>query len=64
VISVRLAHYPGLVIPALLSPLYWVFMSIAAIRAFAQLITAPSFWEKTLHGLDRAMGPSVGGPSR
>jgi cellulose synthase/poly-beta-1,6-N-acetylglucosamine synthase-like glycosyltransferase len=64
VISVRLAHYPGLVIPALLSPLYWVFMSIAAIRAFAQLITAPSFWEKTLHGLDRAMGPSVAGPSR
>jgi cellulose synthase/poly-beta-1,6-N-acetylglucosamine synthase-like glycosyltransferase len=64
VISVRLAAYPGLVIPALLSPLYWVFMSIAAIRAFAQLITAPSFWEKTMHGLDRATGPSVVGPSR
>jgi cellulose synthase/poly-beta-1,6-N-acetylglucosamine synthase-like glycosyltransferase len=62
VISVRLAHYPGLVIPALLSPLYWVFMSIAAIRAFAQLITAPSFWEKTTHGLDRARGPAVSEP--
>jgi cellulose synthase/poly-beta-1,6-N-acetylglucosamine synthase-like glycosyltransferase len=53
-ISVRLADYPGLVVPALLSPLYWVFMSIAAIRAFVQLLVAPSFWEKTLHGLDRA----------
>jgi cellulose synthase/poly-beta-1,6-N-acetylglucosamine synthase-like glycosyltransferase len=55
VISVRLAKYPGLVTAALLSPLYWVFMSIAAIRAFAQLLTAPSFWEKTMHGLDRVV---------
>ena len=51
-ISVRLAA-PGLLVSALLSPLYWVFMSIAAIRAFAQLISAPTFWEKTMHGLDR-----------
>jgi cellulose synthase/poly-beta-1,6-N-acetylglucosamine synthase-like glycosyltransferase len=53
VIAVRLAAAPGLLVSALLSPIYWVFMSIAAIRAFAQLISAPSFWEKTMHGLDR-----------
>jgi cellulose synthase/poly-beta-1,6-N-acetylglucosamine synthase-like glycosyltransferase len=61
IISVRLAKYPGLVTAALLSPLYWIFMSIAAIRAFAQLLTAPSFWEKTMHGLDRAAASSVAG---
>jgi hypothetical protein len=26
-------------------------MSAAAIRAFVQLASAPSFWEKTIHGL-------------
>jgi hypothetical protein len=28
-------------------------MSIAAIRALLQLTVAPSFWEKSVHGLDR-----------
>jgi hypothetical protein len=35
----------------LLSPLYWVFMSIAAWRALFQLILKPHHWEKTAHGL-------------
>ena len=39
---------------ALLSPLYWVLMSIATWKGFLQLITSPSYWEKTSHGLDRA----------
>jgi cellulose synthase/poly-beta-1,6-N-acetylglucosamine synthase-like glycosyltransferase len=64
VIALRLAGHPNLVVPALLSPLYWVLMSIAAIRAFAQLLIAPSYWEKTLHGLDRAAEPTGSIPGR
>lgn len=37
---------------ALAAPVYWTMMSIAAIKALVQLIVAPSFWEKTAHGLD------------
>jgi cellulose synthase/poly-beta-1,6-N-acetylglucosamine synthase-like glycosyltransferase len=36
---------------ALLSPIYWFFMSVAAWRAMGQLITQPFYWEKTVHGL-------------
>jgi len=36
---------------ALLSPLYWVLMSVAAWRALWQLIFKPFYWEKTTHGL-------------
>lgn len=32
-------------------PLYWVLMSIAAIKGTYQLIAQPSYWEKTVHGL-------------
>ena len=52
-VAARAAGSPALVIAALLSPVYWVMMSIAAIKALIQLIHAPSFWEKTSHGLDR-----------
>jgi cellulose synthase/poly-beta-1,6-N-acetylglucosamine synthase-like glycosyltransferase len=38
---------------ALLSPLYWGLMSIAAWKGFYQLITNPFYWEKTTHGLDQ-----------
>jgi hypothetical protein len=37
----------------LLAPVYWGMMSLAAIKAFVQLLYAPTFWEKTTHGLDR-----------
>jgi cellulose synthase/poly-beta-1,6-N-acetylglucosamine synthase-like glycosyltransferase len=43
---------PELVLAAALSPLYWVMMSIAAIKAAIQLVTDPFYWEKTQHGLD------------
>jgi cellulose synthase/poly-beta-1,6-N-acetylglucosamine synthase-like glycosyltransferase len=43
---------PELVLAALFVPIYWLMMSIAAIKALLQLVTAPSFWEKTAHGLD------------
>lgn len=46
IISYRLVKY------ALLTPLYWVMMSISAYKAAWQLITKPFYWEKTLHGLD------------
>jgi cellulose synthase/poly-beta-1,6-N-acetylglucosamine synthase-like glycosyltransferase len=44
-----------LFIAALLSPLYWVMMAIAAAKAFLQITFQPSYWEKTTHGLDRAL---------
>lgn len=37
---------------AVLSPLYWIMMSVAAVKALVQLVSAPSYWEKTQHGLD------------
>lgn len=52
--AAREAGSPRLVIASLLTPLYWIMMSIAGIKAVVQLGTAPSFWEKTIHGLDRA----------
>jgi cellulose synthase/poly-beta-1,6-N-acetylglucosamine synthase-like glycosyltransferase len=36
---------------ALLTPIYWFLMSIAAWRALWQLMTRPFYWEKTVHGL-------------
>ena len=44
----------GLVLAALLAPVYWLMMGLAAIKGAMQLVTAPSFWEKTHHGLDTA----------
>ena len=34
----------------LLSPLYWLMMSVAAWKALAQLFYKPFYWEKTVHG--------------
>jgi glycosyltransferase XagB len=50
---------------ALLSPIYWALMSIAAWKGFLQLFYAPSYWEKTKHGLYKASGAEIamfGGP--
>lgn len=47
----------------LLAPLYWAFMSWAALIAFYQLVRKPHYWEKTEHGLDtkgvKALEPSL-----
>jgi cellulose synthase/poly-beta-1,6-N-acetylglucosamine synthase-like glycosyltransferase len=56
-VSARLTGRPGLVLAALLVPAYWVMMSTAAVKAVAQLVSSPSFWEKTMHGLDRRVPP-------
>lgn len=50
-VIVRQAGEVRLLLAMLLSPLYWVMMSIAAVKAFYQLVFAPSHWEKTVHGL-------------
>lgn len=39
---------------ALLAPLYWQLASLAAYRALWQLLTRPSYWEKTNHFLSAA----------
>ncbi len=41
----------GLIRSGLLTPLYWVLMSVAAYKALIQLIVKPHYWEKTHHGL-------------
>lgn len=35
----------------LLSPVYWVLMSVAAYKGLWQLVRKPFYWEKTIHGL-------------
>ena len=57
-VSARISSSSRLVFAALLIPLYWVLMSLAAVKAAVQLISAPSFWEKTVHGLDTAPSPT------
>ncbi len=52
-VAARSAGSPKLVLASVLSPIYWVMMSIAAIKALVQLFHAPSLWEKTFHGLDK-----------
>jgi len=51
VISCRLTRRGELLFAALVVPLYWVMMSMAAIKALWQLVTSPNHWEKTVHGL-------------
>ncbi len=41
----------GLVIWALLNPVYWLLHSAASYKALWQLITRPHYWEKTTHGI-------------
>jgi cellulose synthase/poly-beta-1,6-N-acetylglucosamine synthase-like glycosyltransferase len=54
VASCRLGRRSELLWAALLVPFYWVMMSMAAAKAFFQLVGAPTFWEKTMHGLHQS----------
>ncbi|MBI3965920.1 MAG: glycosyltransferase [Chloroflexi bacterium] len=45
--------YYDLVKYALLTPIYWGLMSVAAWKGFLQLFYKPFYWEKTNHGLFR-----------
>jgi cellulose synthase/poly-beta-1,6-N-acetylglucosamine synthase-like glycosyltransferase len=53
VLTARHTRPEGLMLAALLVPVYWVMMSVAALKAMWQLVITPSFWEKTTHGLGR-----------
>jgi cellulose synthase/poly-beta-1,6-N-acetylglucosamine synthase-like glycosyltransferase len=59
----------GLVKYALLSPVYWVLMSIGAWKGVLQLLYRRHYWEKTRHGLARvtvarqAATPSTASPA-
>jgi glycosyltransferase XagB len=61
-LTTRIERKPYLIVAVLLSPLYWVLMSVAAIKAVLQLIFQPSYWEKTAHGLSTQID-STGGMS-
>jgi cellulose synthase/poly-beta-1,6-N-acetylglucosamine synthase-like glycosyltransferase len=52
VLSIRANDRPELLGAVLLTPAYWLMMSIAAVKATVQVVRNPSFWEKTAHGLD------------
>lgn len=53
----------GLVKYALLTPIYWVLMSIASIKALWQLIRNPFYWEKTVHGFDQEQNQDINASS-
>jgi len=42
--------YYDLVKYAVLTPVYWLLMSIGAYKAVAQITVRPHYWEKTMHG--------------
>ncbi len=48
--------YYDIVKHCLLLPAYWGLASIGAWKGFLQIITRPSYWEKTMHGLDSVPG--------
>lgn len=49
--NARVSGKAHLALSALLVPVYWAMMSLAAIKALVQLVLQPSYWEKTTHGL-------------
>lgn len=57
-------EYYGMVKYALLSPVYWALMSIAAWKGFLQLFYKPFYWEKTQHGLAKIATVAVAAEDR
>jgi cellulose synthase/poly-beta-1,6-N-acetylglucosamine synthase-like glycosyltransferase len=53
ILTCRVMKRVELLWAALLVPLYWSMMSIAATKAVIQLVRTPNFWEKTAHGLNQ-----------
>jgi cellulose synthase/poly-beta-1,6-N-acetylglucosamine synthase-like glycosyltransferase len=56
VLSCRVIRRGELLWAALCVPLYWTMMAMAATKALLQLVITPSFWEKTVHGLNLHVG--------
>ncbi len=46
-----------LIIFSFIIPVYWLFMSIAAFKAFFELASKPHKWNKTMHGLHLKPNP-------
>ena len=53
VIAALKRKYYDLVLVGVLLPAYWVLHSIAAYKAFWQLMVNPHYWEKTEHGTSK-----------
>jgi len=53
IITCRIIRRPDLLWASIVAPIYWIMMSLAAAKAAIQLAFAPTFWEKTVHGLSR-----------
>ncbi|MET0473785.1 MAG: glycosyltransferase [Mycobacterium sp.] len=47
---------------SLLTPLYWILQSVAAVKAIYQLMFRPHYWEKTVHGLTEVVPVAIGAP--
>jgi len=45
---------------AIIIPIYWVMMSLSCYKALWQLVSNPSFLEKTMHGLHNGKYDTVG----
>jgi cellulose synthase/poly-beta-1,6-N-acetylglucosamine synthase-like glycosyltransferase len=59
ILSCRIEGKRELLWAALVIPVYWLMMSLAAVKALVQLVAAPNYWEKTAHGLDLAESPRL-----
>ena len=53
--SVLSARHKRLLPHVIFIPVYWLYISAAAYRAVWQLIRNPFYWEKTQHGVSRAL---------
>ncbi|AZV55411.1 glycosyltransferase family 2 protein [Clostridium sp. AWRP] len=49
----------GLIKYALLTPIYWILMSVASYKALFQLVKNPFYWEKTNHGLTSVKNDTI-----
>lgn len=52
-VGVREGRDPLLLLAVVTYPVYWLLMSIAAVKGMWQLLFRPSYWEKTAHGLEQ-----------
>lgn len=50
--------YNYLIPETLISPIYWVLISVGAWKGFFQLFRRPHFWEKTEHGFSSLFKPN------
>lgn len=58
-VAVRKRGWHSLSWHSFLMPAYWLLISCAAYRAVFQLISAPHFWEKTMHRRRQGIGNAV-----